>query len=236
MGTFWLHIYKMENLINEMLHYSNQMSLISNLPIKEVYNKIANHFDRSRNRIWGSVKDFLDGLEERSIVLEIGCGNGKNMLYRKDLVFRGIDVSEEQVRICKEKKLTVGLGCMTAVDFMDYMFDHIICVATYHHLDNDLARCASLHEMWRLLQWGGTVLITVWAMEQPADGSFHFTARDEMVPWTSKDDGNTYLRYYHIYREGELEEEIRRLCPAFTWLKTGWELGNWYCVLRKDMA
>ena len=80
-------------MINGMLHINNQMSVISNLPIKEVYNKIANHFDRSRNRIWGSVKDFLDGIEERSYVLELGSGNGKNMLYRKDLTFIGIDIS-----------------------------------------------------------------------------------------------------------------------------------------------
>jgi hypothetical protein len=55
-----------------------------------------------------------------------------------------------------------------------------------------------------------------------------------MVPWKSKDDGNTYLRYYHIYRKDELRLEITRLCPEFKIMKIDWELGNWYVILKKD--
>ena len=69
--------------------------------------------------------------------------------------------------------------------------------------------------MYRTLKKGGYVLITVWSMTQEIDSKFKFTSSNELVPWLSKDDGNTYLRYYHIYREEELEEEIKRLCPEF---------------------
>jgi hypothetical protein len=54
-----------------------------------------------------------------------------------------------------------------------------------------------------------------------------------MVPWLSKDDGNTYMRYYHIYRVTDLEMEVQRLCPQFAVVVCGWELGNWYIVLQK---
>ena len=209
------------------------MALIENLPIKEVYNKIANHFDRTRQRVWGSVREFMDRLPYGSSVLDAGCGNGKNMLYRAGLDICGVDVSEEQIRICLKKNLNVKLGSITQLDYADCAFDSIICIATYHHLSSTSTRSAALNEMYRVLRPGGTVLLTVWAQEQGPDSSFHFTQSDEMVPWTSKDDGNTYLRYYHIYSCGELEAEIRLLCPAFHVERVGWELGNWYAVVRR---
>jgi tRNA (uracil-5-)-methyltransferase TRM9 len=85
--------------------------------------------------------------------------------------------------------------------------------------------------MYRTLKIGGKILITVWAMEQEPDSNFSFNLSDEMVPWKSKDDGNTYLRYYHIYRKGELEAEIKKLCPEFTNEGIEYELGNWSIIL-----
>jgi ubiquinone/menaquinone biosynthesis C-methylase UbiE len=52
------------------------------LSIEQVYNKIAKEFDKTRVSVWSSVKNFLDALPVESTVLDIGCGNGKNMLYR----------------------------------------------------------------------------------------------------------------------------------------------------------
>jgi tRNA (uracil-5-)-methyltransferase TRM9 len=208
-------------------------TIVANLSVKEVYDKIANQFDHTRQRVWGSVKGFLDSLPAGAHVLDLGCGNGKNMYYRTDLVMEGIDISSEQVRICKAKGLDAFEGTITQVDYREETFDYIMCIAAYHHLDNDIDRQKCLTTMWRILKQGGQVLITVWAMEQPTGGKFKFAERDEMVPWLSKDDGNTYMRYYHIYRTGDLEEEIRRLCPRFDITSVGWELGNWYILLRK---
>jgi len=203
------------------------------LSVKDVYNKIANQFNYTRHRIWGSVKIFMDSLESKSKILELGCGNGKNMLYRSDLDIYGIDISIEQINICKNKLLKVEEGNITKLNFEDNSFDNMICIATYHHLDNDNDRQKCLKEMYRCLKNGGKILITVWAMEQQEDSTFHFTKTNELVPWKSKDDGNTYLRYYHIYRKGDLEDEIKRLCPEFIIENIGWELGNWYIILSK---
>jgi len=203
--------------------------------VKNVYNKIANQFNYTRHRIWGSVKIFMDSIESKSKVLELGCGNGKNMLYRNDLDIFGIDISIEQINICKNKLLKVEEGNITKLNFEDNSFDNMICIATYHHLDNDIDRQKCLKEMYRCLKNEGKILITVWAMEQQEDSTFHFTKTDELVPWKSKDDGNTYLRYYHIYRKGDLEDEIIRLCPEFIIKNIGWELGNWYGILSKQI-
>ena len=206
--------------------------------IEYIYDKISDHFNNTRQRIWGYVKKFLNNLEPNSTILEIGCGNGKNMLYRKDLDFTGIDISQKQVDICLKKQLNVLKSNMTELPFQNSTFEYIICIATYHHLDNDDDRKKALYEMYRTLKTGGKILLTVWAMEQSMtlqgyESNFIFHNSDEMVPWKSKSDGKTYLRYYHIYREGELVEEINRLCPLFKVLDIIWELGNWVVMLGK---
>ena len=204
------------------------------LSIEQVYDKIADQFNNTRYKIWGSVKTFMDSLPKDASVLELGCGNGKNMLYRSDINIKGIDISNEQVIICKRKNLDVEKGNITELKFDDDSFDFMICIATYHHLDNDIDRQKCLKEMYRCLKYNGEVFITVWAMEQQENSTFNFTQTDEMVPWKSKDDGNIYLRYYHIYRKDELRLEITRLCPEFKIVKIDWELGNWYVLLKKD--
>ena len=195
--------------------------------IKDVYNKIADEFSKTRHKIWGSVKTFLDSLEPNSKLLELGCGNGKNMAYCEHLNVEGIDISIEQINICRKRGLNAHEGDITELNYDDNSFDNMICIATYHHLDNDVDRQRCLEEMYRCLRINGKILITVWAMEQPANSKFHFTKVDEMVPWAS------YLRYYHIYRKGDLEDEIKRLCPKFTIQKVEWELGNWYAIISK---
>lgn len=203
------------------------------LSIEQVYNKISNQFDRTRIRIWGSVKNFLISIPAQSSILEIGCGNGKNMLFRDDLDFHGIDLSEKQVEICKNKNLNVNVANMTSLPFKENQFDYAICIATYHHLDNDIDRKKSLEEMYRILKKNGQILLTVWAIEQDLDSHVSFKNRDEMVPWKNKDDGNTYYRYYHVYGKNDLEEEIKRLYPKFKIEIIDFELGNWYVILSK---
>jgi ubiquinone/menaquinone biosynthesis C-methylase UbiE len=200
------------------------------LTITQVYNKIAKEFDKTRVSIWNNVKNFLNGIPVGSSVLDIGCGNGKNMLYRKDLVFQGIDISEEQVEICKQKGLDVTISSMCELPYRDNSFENIICVASYHHLDNDDDRCNALQEMYRCLSINGKAFITVWAIGK--DGKKIFTKRDEQVEWKSKD-GNIYHRYYHMYDKGDLEEEISRLEPRFKHVEIGFEANNWWIVLEK---
>jgi ubiquinone/menaquinone biosynthesis C-methylase UbiE len=193
------------------------------------YDCIANEFDKTRRTVWNHVALFLDSLEAHSTVLELGCGNGKNMLYRNDLDFIGIDISKEQVNICNKKKLNCSVSNITNLLFEDNKFDYMICIATYHHLDNDIDRQRCLNEIYRTLKPNGKILITVFSMEQPINSKFKFTKSDEYVPWNKN-----VLRYYHIYRKDELESEIKRLNNNFKILSKGWEMGNWWIILQKN--
>ena len=199
--------------------------------VEETYNTIAKDFNKTRYKIWRCVLNFITSIESKTNLLEVGCGNGKNMLYRQDIDAYGIDISEEQVEICKRKGLKVEKANMTFLPFNSNEFDNIICIATYHHLDNIDDRRKALLEMYRVLKVNGKLLLTVWAMEQELDSKRKFTSSNEMVSWTQN--GSTYYRYYHIYRRGELEEEIRELCSEFKIESVNYELGNWSVILIK---
>lgn len=209
------------------------MELSSNEAVKNVYNQIATDFDRSRVRVWPCVSRFLSKFNSGTKMLDIGCGNGKYMIARPDLKFKGIDLSDELVKICINKGLDVIESSMTSIPFNENNFDGFIAVASYHHLSNDEDRKKALNEMYRLLKSGGSGLIVVWAMEQPDDSTFNFTKKDELVSWTYRKTGQVFLRYYHIYRNNDLIEEINRLEPRFRIINSGWEKGNWFVQVSK---
>ena len=200
--------------------------------IIDIYNEIASEFDLFRTKVWPCVSSFLNNLPSNSNVLDIGCGNGKNFTARNDINMTGIDLTENFVTICKAKGYNVSCASMTQLPFEDNTFDAFIAVASYHHLDNDNDRKRTLDEMHRVLKPNGMGLIVVWAMEQGDRSKFHFTKTDEFVEWRSHT-GKVYNRYYHIYREGDLKEEVLRLKPEFIVGDIGWQKGNYYTVLTK---
>lgn len=45
--------------------------------LSQVYDEISNHFSETRHKRWPNVTKFLEGLEEGTLLLDVGCGNGK---------------------------------------------------------------------------------------------------------------------------------------------------------------
>jgi tRNA (uracil-5-)-methyltransferase TRM9 len=199
---------------------------------KEIYNIIADEFNLYRVTVWPCVSNFLSRFNSNDLLLDIGCGNGKNIIGNNHLNFKGIDFSDKLVSICKAKNMDVIEASMTSIPYDDNMFDGFIAVASYHHLDNDNDRMKTLNEMYRILKPGAKGLIVVWAMEQGVKTKFKFTKEDEMVLWKSRS-GNIYERYYHIYKKHDLINEIQRLEPRFKIIYEGWEEGNWYVYVEK---
>lgn len=54
--------------------------------VHKVYNEIAHTFSDSRYRPWPRVVEFLRTFPSGSILLDIGCGNGKYLNVRNDLL------------------------------------------------------------------------------------------------------------------------------------------------------
>lgn len=169
--------------------------------VLNVYNDISKDFDKTRYYVWNEVKRFLDSLPKKSRLFEAGCGNGKNMLYRNDLIVEGCDVCENFVNICKSKGLEVTLGDILQIPQQNESFDNVICVAVLHHLLTYDNRVAAVKELLRILKPGGCVYIEVWnKAENKKDKWTYVGDNNYLVKWKS-----TYDRYYHIFTTEEID-------------------------------
>ncbi|KAI1294903.1 tRNA-dihydrouridine(16/17) synthase [NAD(P)(+)]-like [Halotydeus destructor] len=202
-----------------------------------------------RHKPWPQVADFLNSLEDGSIVADIGCGNGKYHQVNKSIELIGCDTSRPLLDICFERHMeTVECSC-SELPFKANAFDAAISIAVIHHLATDERRLNAMKQIVDLLVVGGQALIYVWAFEQQdkkgktsnyvkasrednktelstgqdelksnlANLPVHcnrtsFEQQDVLVPWKNKQDPNqTKLRYYHVFKENELESLVNRL-------------------------
>ena len=150
----------------------------------KIYDEISLHFSDTRGNVWNSVKLFLDKQLKGSHGLEIGCGNGKNMLYRNnELNIIGIDTCKNLLNICKQRNLNVKLGNALDLIFKENTFDFALSVAVFHHISDDYNRKKALFNLIRQLKKGGKGLVTVWAVEQEVGSNKKFKPGDNLVKW-----------------------------------------------------
>lgn len=171
----------------------------------------------------------MHSLPSGSLVLDAGCGNGKNMLIRNDLNMVGCDVSNTLLEICTGKGLNVCMANITNLPFKEETFDAVICVAVLHHLASYDRRVDAVDQMLKVLKPGGKLFIEVWALEQKltkkfikidtTDGSGE--ANDYFVTWD-----NTHKRFYHLFSR----EEMQMMFPTGT---IGFEHDNWHVIINK---
>lgn len=199
--------------------------------LNNVYENIASDFDKTRYRAWSTVERILETFENNTLNGDIGCGNGKNMLYRKDLKFIGVDFCQKFIDICKSKNLECYKADIRNTNINDNYFDNTISIAVIHHLDNINKRVDAINEMFRITKQGGNLFIYVWALEQPENSRRKFYRTDDMIPFKTKN--NTYYRYYHLYRKNELEKELGLSNYKYSIIESGYELGNYYVYLKK---
>lgn len=201
------------------------------MDIASVYNNIATDFSNTRYKIWFSISKFIDTFKDTDFNADIGCGNGKNMIY-KSLKFKGIDICDEFVKICKEKNLDVIKGNILSIPFDSNIFDNVLCIAVIHHLPTKEKRINAIKELFRICKYGGRIMIYNWAFEQPVDSKRIFTSQDEMVSY-KKINGEIFYRYYHLYKDGELEEEIKLSNMSYKHIESYYEKGNLYVIITK---
>jgi len=202
---------------------------IEDIHVKNVYNAIAPEFDNTRYRPWTCVESFLDNVPKGSTIGDIGCGNGKNMLYRKDCNNLGCDFSNELVKICQNKDLNVLCGDILNIPFKDEIFDYTICIAVIHHLSTEEKRKKAIQELERVTKKDGKILILVWALEQEKDSRRKFNKQDNFVDWKDKQQNLLGKRYYYVFKENELESLIDNDIIENSF----YEKGNWGIIFKK---
>ena len=198
--------------------------------LQNVYNTISEHFNITRYKVWPSTANFLSSLDINSINVEIGCGNGRNIFYRRELNILGVDFCENFVKMVNNNGGRAIVGKMQDDLFDENSFDNLLCIAVFHHLDNDNDRLKTLNNFKKIVKKNGKILISLWAMEQEETSPVKFSKKEEMVPWTDRFSNQIYYRYYRIFEENDFEEYLK-LVPELKIDRKFYENGNWIYIL-----
>ena len=140
------------------------------------YDIIANDFSKTRAYVWKCVKHFIDGTNvdfEDIRVMEVGCGNGKNLDYlskhgfTKDAIY-SLDSCQVFVNMVRSKGYNCSLELAQNIDrlYPSNYFDYLLCIAVIHHLPTEEERIDTITKCITLLKKGGRALFTTWAFEQ----------------------------------------------------------------------
>lgn len=202
------------------------------LHVQKIYDIIADEFDNTRYRPWTCVESFIDDIPPYSLIGDIGCGNGKNMLYRKDLINVGCDFSKNLVNICLRKKLNVIYGNILNIPYKNNIFDYTICIAVIHHLSKEKYRKQAIKELLRVTKPNGKILILVWALEQLPTSKRKFKKQENMIKWKGKSNKNIEYRYYYVFKKNELESLIDKKYKV----ESFYEMGNWGVIIHKNSS
>ena len=201
--------------------------------VQQPYNTISQHFDKTREYLWKAIKMYIQSKDNSSLLLDAGCGNGKNMLIKNNINSIGFDFSEGNNLICKQKGLDVSTINIKTIPFRDSVFDHSFTVAVIHHIEYHKDRLNAINELVRVTKPGGTIFIQVWSAEIPKNKKFIKIndKNDYFVTWFVTKD-HLIKRYYHLFTRKEFESLLSQI-KNIKILKIDAELDNWYAVIQK---
>ena len=206
-------------------------SIVTNLQVKNSYDKIAKYFANTRVFTWLWTDNFINSLDKNSLILDLGSGNGRNTKYSNHIIF-GLDISIEQLKMVSNASNVSNVSIqanMITLPIKSKSFDAILSIASFHHLSTIEERHNCLQEMKRILVSNGKILLSVWSINQPAKTKRKFNNYGDInVNWNTnrKDsDGNFIIipRYYYIFELNEIKE---LLSIYFTIQKYYWDSGN----------
>lgn len=203
--------------------------------VHAVYEAIAPHFSATRHKPWPFVQQFLTSLPPGSVGLDIGCGNGKYIPVNPTLHMLASDRSPSLARLARaERAADVVTADGLSLPYRPGSVDFVICIAVVHHLSTRQRRRDALAQMLGCLAPRGRALVYVWALEQSASrrGWDESSSQDTLVPWVTLRKGaqpdETHHRYYHLFREGELEEDV--VAAGGEVCDRGYERDNWWVI------
>jgi ubiquinone/menaquinone biosynthesis C-methylase UbiE len=177
--------------------------------VKSVYEKIANDFSDTRYNQWNWIEEFINSFPINSKILDIGCGNGRNM-KNKNYDFYGVDNCEKFIEMSKKITPNIYLSDMTNLPFPDNYFDGIISIASFHHLSDIIRRTECLKEMHRVLKPNGKILLSIWSINQSHNKKLKFEYGTNMVPWKDIKGNIVGNRYYYIFQIDEINNLLHK--------------------------
>ena len=179
---------------------------------KSTYDHIALHFNETRKAIWTRVGKFLDMIPKYSLIADIGCGNGKYTRYRKDIFVIANDICVPLLHTIENSNYNCCIADGLHLPYKNKSFQYAISIAVLHHISDNESRLKFITNIINILEPGGKLLFTVWALEQTIKPKWiHKGNCDYLIPWLDKYTKQTFNRFYHLFSFDEINKFVNTL-------------------------
>lgn len=225
-------------LLSKVLIFQNKKFIMNQ---RKVWDAIAESWYNFRQRPFPDFEEIAKRvkLPKKAKILDVGCGNCRNLLPFRGHDLYALDFSEEMLRFarsyCDKHGIDAKLaqGDCTALPFRNNAFDLVLCIAVLHHLSNPLI---ALMEVNRVLKSGGVLIASVWNKWQPRFLWAVITGKKEVfVPW--RRGSKVYQRYYRLISKQDLDLMLRmagfRDVEVFYGTKKGLFYQNIFAIAKK---
>ena len=173
---------------------------------REVWNKIAPKWQEFRQKPHPDIGEFVR--QQKGLILDVGCGNGRNMIKGKKYV--GFDFAENQLIQAKKKAEKENIDAVFVIasadkiPFKDNTFDAVVVGNVIHTMESN-SRKESVKEIKRVMKSGAKAIISVWNKNQPR---FFMKPKESYIPW--KIGEKKYMRYYYLFGLEELKKFLEK--------------------------
>lgn len=184
------------------------------------YDNFAKSFSNTRQSKWDWIENFLNK-HKNGFYYDFGCGNGRNLTPNLSIGIDNCQSFVDEVNASGKHAILSDMASDTKLSTASA--DHLICIASLHHLITNERRLKALHEMRRVIKLGGILLLSVWSITQPENRKLEFNKYgDVYVDW--KKNGLSYPRYYYIFHI----DELTQLFKLTNWhiITHTWQEGN----------
>lgn len=165
-----------------------------------------------QRKVWDNISESWSNFRQKPIrnlenlnwetgkILDIGCGNCRNLLPFKKLECYGVDFSPKMIenakKFCKKNNLNVNLkkGNVVKLPFKNNFFDYILSIAVLHHLKNPEL---GIKEIYRVLKPKGQVYITTWNKLQL---KFLFKKKETYIGWGKEKRYYNFISFFEMRR------------------------------------
>lgn len=203
---------------------------------KQTWNKIANLEKTPKTP--PIIQKFLKN--KKGKVIDLGCGDGRNMIVNKNLTYYGVDFAGQQLlqaeKHIKEKKINAvliksNINKLPPI-FKKHMFHAGLMIGSLHCLTSKKQRKQALKELYRILKPNAEALISVWNSE---DNRFNkVKGKNNQDTYMSY---GTYFRYYYLFEKQELLELIKstkfKIIKLYSPEKDRFSKKNWIIRIKK---
>lgn len=134
---------------------------------KSFFNEWAKTYDTNFGNYFlkKAQKDSISMISKENFsALDVSCGTGEGLLMLREKTkgkIRGVDISEEMLKIAKqkisEKNIELKKASVEKLPYEDETFDVVISTEAFHHYPNP---DKAISEMNRVLKKGGELIIT----------------------------------------------------------------------------